>query len=84
MDDMVRYLEANLRIYTKADGKIDYLSLKHDATIPIRNSASIRNSSVDDLQRVRGYLVGGTSNQASSIRNSSVDGDSIRQSNSIR
>ena len=33
MDEITRYVKKNLRIYTKNDGTIDYLSLNNDPTV---------------------------------------------------
>ena len=43
MDELVNYIKENLKIYNRADGKIDYLSLANDTTIfNFRNKRRMR------------------------------------------
>ena len=45
MDELVGYIKENLKIYNRADGKIDYLSLANDTTIfNLKNKRRIRQS----------------------------------------
>lgn len=72
MDEMISYIKENLKIYTRPDGKIDYLSLSNDTTIyNMKNKRRVRES----LSQVRVK-----DNTNPSVRGSSVNSSSIRNS----
>ena len=74
MDEMVNYIKENLKIYTRPDGRIDYLSLSNDTSLfNLKNKRRVRES----LSQVR-VKEDGKSRQ--SIRESSMDSGSIRNS----
>ena len=71
MDELVGYVRQNLKIYTKPDGRIDYLSLNNDTSIySLKNKRRVRES----LSQVR------VSENIMNHRGSSLDSGSIRNS----
>ena len=69
MDELVGYVRQNLKIYTKPDGRIDYLSLNNDTSIySLKNKRRVRESL--SQVRVSESINRGSSLDAGSVRNS--------------
>ena len=73
MDELVGYVRQNLKIYTKQDGRIDYLSLNNDTSIySLKNKRRVRES----LSQARVK----EANSTNMYRGSSLDSGSVRHS----
>jgi len=73
MDELVGYVRQNLKIYTKQDGRIDYLSLNNDTSIySLKNKRRVRESL--SQARVKEGV------NPSMYRGSSLDSGSVRHS----